>query len=592
MADSNQELARRAVEQRRARLIELQKAARAQAALQAQGQTPSAGNGTPAAPAEDGPWLDFAPQGEDAPWRDFQNQGNGDAQLAGQLLRQLQGDDPKPAQRAAMLERINAAKAGTLHVSPENRIRAAIADRRAEDTMNAPGMAGGMAAAATDGALFGFGDEYLAGLSAALGVQPDGKGGANWFDYEKPMGERYSTALDAIRHEQGQFAESHPAASLTAEIAGALAMPGSAGARFINKGAGTASRIGRGMVAGGTSGAAYGFGEGEGSAENRAGNAVAPGIAGALGGGFLTGAGQGFNRVRQLFEKHPDLQGAVRSLDEQRELANTLYEKARSSGATFPEHRLKYATDRMASRLKNDGFAPDLHPRVATVLKQLSSETGEKTMADVEILRRIAGNAAQSIQPDERRLARHLIEGLDDMVGRTSEGGVAMREARDAYARLRRMETLETAIGKASLQDDFAAGLRSQFRQLLRNPKRLRGFGEAEMAAIRQVARGGTSTRILTGVSRLLSARSLPGLAITGGAYAGGAGMGAAVIPAVGAGSRMVADALTRKAANSARDIADMSAKEKIARELLKGRRNVLAAPATLPGYMTGYAEE
>jgi len=116
--------------------------------------------------------------------------------------------------------------------------------------------AGGLTGHATQGALWGFGDEYLAGLSAVLGVQPDGEGGANWFDYSRPRQERYETALGQIREELGEYRDENPVAATTAQIAGGVTTAVAGGSVAAPARAATAVGRGAQMVGGGLLGRA------------------------------------------------------------------------------------------------------------------------------------------------------------------------------------------------------------------------------------------------------------------------------------------------------------------------------------------------
>lgn len=131
--------------------------------------------------------------------------------------------------------------------------------------------AGGLSGNAVQGALFGFGDEALAGLSAVLGVQPDGQGGADWFNYERPIRERYAVARDQIRDELDEYRDENPVAATGAQIVGAIgtAVPGALAAAPAR----AATALGRGaqvVGAGAVGGAVEGFGSGEGGLANRA----------------------------------------------------------------------------------------------------------------------------------------------------------------------------------------------------------------------------------------------------------------------------------------------------------------------------------
>lgn len=137
------------------------------------------------------------------------------------------------------------------------------------------GHTGGIGGAVTNGMLFGAGDEYLAGLSAVLGVQPDGGGGANWFDYAKPLGERYDTALGQIRADMGEYRDANPVKSGLATVAGGIAGAATIGRALGAAGVGlapAATATGRGlqvMGGGAGAGAVEGFNSGEGGAGAR-----------------------------------------------------------------------------------------------------------------------------------------------------------------------------------------------------------------------------------------------------------------------------------------------------------------------------------
>lgn len=172
------------------------------------------------------------------------------------------------------------------------------------------GQVGGLSAMATQGALASFGDEYLAGLSAVFGVQPDGAGGANWFQYDKPIRERYSTALDQIRTEMDDYRSENPGRAATAQIAGAVTGGVAAGAGL---NAGKIALTGRGfqaaptaigragqMAAGGAvGGAVEGFGSGEGVGDRLQRAAVGT-VAGAV---FAPVVGFGASKIANVAER-------------------------------------------------------------------------------------------------------------------------------------------------------------------------------------------------------------------------------------------------------------------------------------------------
>ncbi|MFC0339780.1 hypothetical protein [Paracoccus niistensis] len=441
------------------------------------------------------------------------------------------------------------------------------------------GFGNNVAQAAGDGLFFGFGDEISARLNAITGY--DAKTGAygNW-------GTTYADQLDAVRGQERQFREEHPVISTAAELGGSLIGPAKLGTGFIRNGATGLARIGRSGLVGAATAAGYGFGEGEGGASNRVTQAAVSAPLGAIGGAAIGGLGEGFSAAIGALRSRRMPADTLPTIEGLKAEAGALYEAARQSGAVVPESTVKGMASNIGTKLKAEGFDKMLHPRVNAVLQRLSSEAGDKSLADLEILRRVAAGAANSIEPDERRLASMVLDGIDDAVESMGGDAAPLQAAREVWSRMRRMETIETAIEKASLQDDFASGLRSQFKVLLRNPRRLRGFAEADIAAMRAIAKGEGGAGLLSGLGRRLSPSSITGLALTGGAGFGGAGFGAAAIPAAGMGMKRLGDALTTRAA---RNLSQRVGKDSTRRALLQALAGPVAplAPAVVaPGML------
>lgn len=412
------------------------------------------------------------------------------------------------------------------------------------------------------GATFGFADEIVGGL---LALHPR-------IDYDN--------AVNYLRQEVDDAREFYPKTALAGEVGGSIAMPGKAAASFINKGATTGARMARGAIAGGTSGAVYGFGSGEGGAGERAVNALGMGAAGALGGGALVGLGQGFNKLLGMVSQRPELKEVAPTLAGLRVEATKLYEAARESGAVLPSADVQKMVTGIQATLREVGFDTDLHPRVSAVLKRLTGEAGDKSLADVEILRRVAGNAAESISPDERRLAGIVMDKIDDAIDGMGEGGAAMKTARETWGRLRRMETIEAAIERAgNAKASFASALQSEFRSILRSPRKLRGFSATERAEIAKIARGGPVTLSLQALGAALSP-SRPLGAVLAGGTAYGFGPSALALPASGLVANKIAEALAKRGGRKLAESVGSSDARRAIVEALSQRPNALAGAA------------
>lgn len=174
----------------------------------------------------------------------------------------------------------------------------------------------GLAQKAADGLTLGFGDENAAFWQALMGKDPASPD-AGWFEYDRPFGERYSSALDTVRQQEDQFQDDHPIATGAAELGGGLvtaAIPVGAAAAGASMGA----KALRGAAVGSGMGATYGFGEGEGGAAERAGGAVpAAAIGGVLGaaapvaGAAAGGVVRGFRDMRANSRMAGEIAGAT-----------------------------------------------------------------------------------------------------------------------------------------------------------------------------------------------------------------------------------------------------------------------------------------
>lgn len=441
------------------------------------------------------------------------------------------------------------------------------------------GFGNNVAQAAGDGLFFGFGDEVSARLNAMTGYDANTGTYGNW-------GTTYGDQLQAVRGQEREFREDHPVVSTAAEVGGGLLGPAKVGTGFIRNGTTGLARIGRSGLLGGAAAAGYGFGEGEGGVGNRGERAALSAPLGAVGGAAIGGLGEGFSSAIGALRSRRMPSDTLPAIEGLKAEAGALYEAARQSGAVVPESTVKGMASNIGTKLKAEGFDKMLHPRVNAVLQRLSSEGGDKSLADLEILRRVAAGAANSIEPDERRLASMVLDGIDDAVESMGGDAAPLKAAREVWSRMRRMETIETAIEKAALQDDFASGLRSQFKVLLRNPRRLRGFAEADITAMRAIAKGEGGAALLSGLGRRLSPSSITGLALTGGAGFGGAGLGAAAIPAAGMGMKRLGDALTTGAARDLSQRVGMDTGRRALADALAGPAAPLAPLVIAPGML------
>lgn len=139
----------------------------------------------------------------------------------------------------------------------------------------------------------------------------------------------------------------------------------------------------------------------------------------------------------------------------------------------------------------------------------------------------------------------------------------ALNNARDLWSRSAKAQTLQNIIDKAKnnstgfAQSGYENALRSGFRKLLNNERGISRFNPDEVAAIKQVATGGSpfsATNLLRQVGKLSPQGAIPILSEIG--MYGVAGPSALAVPAAGIAGRAGATVLQGAAARNAVNLA------------------------------------
>lgn len=452
-------------------------------------------------------------------------------------LKAAMAEKDRRAAGGSAAERIAAAKAGTLELSPEAEARASAADQQALDQMgaNTPGAVGGASGAALDGLLFGFGDEILAALSAAGGLQPDGKGGASWGNYVKPIAERYQVALDQIRREQANFSKERPGIAIPAEVAGAIASP-------INKVFGPVSTVAKAAGQGAVAGAIYGAGEAEGN-ENIAQSAKEGAVTGALfGAGAKMSLDFGSKAFRALFRKSAERP----SLETLRAAKSAAYNAVDSSGERFQTQELQNMVGRVRNALDDVNYVEEVDRQTWAALKMLDKASEKPmTIGQLDKMRQSLWKRYNAA-PNEVGILE-AIDAVDDLIqsrGATSE---LMDAARLANSRYKKAELLENAFKKAE-RETAATGsggnILNKYRQavtkVLNDPKRAKWFSADERQIMEQFVHGSMPENVLRRIGKLSPSGNGLMMALNLGAAAADPSMLA--FTAAGAGAKELAD--------------------------------------------------
>ena len=252
--------------------------------------------------------------------------------------------------------------------------------------------------------------------------------------------------------------------------------------------------------------------------------------------------------------------------------ARAIYNKIDELGVTIKPKVTDGLFQRINKTVKAEGFNAKIHPKVSGVLDELNKSIGQTlSVSEVDVLRKVARGAARSIDPDEARIGMIIMSKIDDTLdgltskslikGNTENVGKLYRQARDLWGRSRRSEMIEDAFEKAKNQaSGFENGLRVQFRSILNNPKKLKGFKPDEIDAMKKVVRGGQAENTLKALGKFgftegqASTMLLGSAGVAGGAAIGGP-VGAVAIPAIGQVSKNLAQKLTRNNSMLANDI-------------------------------------
>jgi hypothetical protein len=387
------------------------------------------------------------------------------------------------------------------------------------------------------GLTLGFGDEmFAAGLTPVVMAKRAIRGD----DAGKGFGERvsnaYSAALANERTQNKEAYERSPIAHTVGEITGGVMTAGNlakSGVTLLNAAKPTMANMAlRGAGEGAAYGLATGFGRGEGF-EDRKNQAVLNALIGA-GTGAATGGISGWlanNAAKKTIPSAADLKTQ----------ATAAYKSAENAGVVFQPQRYATAVDDWFTSAANRGLDPTLTPNSVAAFKRLEELKGiPLSLQTLEQQRKILNNAsklaASSKNSADEAIANSAIRKLDAFVqdntnvlfsgGNPDAAAKALQEARGLWRRAAKSEQIADVLSRAEIrsgqysQSGMENALRTEFRQIAMNPKKLRGFTDAEQAAIKKVATGGSMENIL----RLAGKFAIRG-PISGGVVAGTAAM-------------------------------------------------------------------
>jgi hypothetical protein len=224
----------------------------------------------------------------------------------------------------------------------------------------------------------------------------------------------------------------------------------------------------------------------------------------------------------------------------------------------------------LQKKLKKEGLDKTLHPKASAALNRILDDAGRsKRISEIETLRKIANDAARSIDAPEARLGSIIVDEIDRGLDVLSEqiGGKA-KEARALAQRGFKSQTITDMIENAShTASGMENGLRIEARKILKSKKKRRGLTADELGALKQIEQGTTAANMAKflgkfGISEG-QATSMLGASIGaggGGAIGsmfgpGGAAVGAVAVPALGQFAKKTAQRITMNNTRFADDL-------------------------------------
>jgi hypothetical protein len=258
------------------------------------------------------------------------------------------------------------------------------------------------------------------------------------------------------------------------------------------------------------------------------------------------------------------------SIDGLKDLSRSIYKEIDDLNVKVRPESYKRMVQTTRAELKKLGLDKTITPKAERALTRLEESIGQElSVGELDTLRQVAKGAADSIESKESMLGVALINNIDDFMDSKAmlqapkgvDVGARYAAARDMWGRAKRSETIQEAFRKANLQaTGFENGIRVQFRQILTNKKKLKGFKPQEISAMEKVVKGGKGENLARLLGRFAFTEGGAHNVLTAGAGASAGALvagpaGAVAVPIIGQVSRSLAARLTAKNAQFADDI-------------------------------------
>lgn len=263
------------------------------------------------------------------------------------------------------------------------------------------------------------------------------------------------------------------------------------------------------------------------------------------------------------------LSEAAPTIDGLKQAARKVYNELDNAGVTVSPSAVGKLGNQLQTLVRKEGFSKRLHPKVSGVLKEFDDIAGKpQTLSEIDTLRKITRSASKSLEPEEARLGNIMVSRIDDFMDNLSKDqlskgtakgiGAKYRDARQLWRRAAKAEQLDEAVAIADLSPaGFEKGLRDQFRSILKNNKKRKGFTPDELKAIRGVVEGTTLRNMseklgILGIDeKKVSGALMPLMGAVGGSFAF-SGPGAIAVPVIGTVSKKLGQRLAKNSQQGA----------------------------------------